>query len=121
MEKLAFIAAMRLESRPFLRRAGRLARSEVAGFPCYRFGMWGRDCLLVESGIGLTHAISSTRALLSLGRPSLLVSFGVAGSPGPTSLVSCGPGRGGPIAIPVPGRGAKGCGTTVEALTEAKG
>jgi adenosylhomocysteine nucleosidase len=49
-------------------------------FRCYRFQLFDRNCLLVQSGIGLKRAMDATHALLSVTSPLFLVSFGVAGA-----------------------------------------
>lgn len=81
LEIIAFIAALKLEARPFLRRVGVRRKSSIEGFPCWRFHLFGRECLLVLSGVGLMRAIRATHALLSVTRLRLLVSFGIAGAP----------------------------------------
>jgi nucleoside phosphorylase len=83
METVAFIAAMRQEIRPFLRRIGRSRRDWVGRFPCYRFELLGRECVLLETGVGIARATDGARALLSLFRPVMAVSFGTAGAPRP--------------------------------------
>ncbi|MBN1581830.1 MAG: phosphorylase [Anaerolineae bacterium] len=80
METIGLIAAMPQEIKPVLRRVGKRERTTLGPFSCYRFQLANLDCLLVESGIGLKRAIAATRELLSAARPSLLVSFGVAGA-----------------------------------------
>ena len=80
METIGLIAAMPQEIRPFLRRVGKRERTTLGPFPCYRFQLSNLDCLLVESGMGLKRAIAATRELLAAAKPSLLVSFGVAGA-----------------------------------------
>ena len=80
METIGLIAAMPQEIKPVLRRVGKRERTTLGPFSCYRFQLANLDCLLVESGMGLKRAIAATRELLSAARPSLLVSFGVAGA-----------------------------------------
>jgi nucleoside phosphorylase len=80
MEPIGFVAAMSQEVRPFLRRVGKWERVSPGGFPGYRFRLFDRDCLLVQSGIGLRRATDATQALVAATRPQLLVSFGVAGA-----------------------------------------
>jgi adenosylhomocysteine nucleosidase len=98
LETIAFIAALKQETKPFLRRvagAGSrrtgvsvrrvrrpyLQESSIEGFPCCRFHLFGRDCLLILSGVGLMRALRAAHALFSMTRPQLVVSFGIAGSP----------------------------------------
>ena len=83
METIGFIAAMRQEADPFLQllRGAEMPVPERLGeFSCFRFRMAGRACLLVRSGIGLVRAVSAASALVEAEKPSLLVSFGVAGA-----------------------------------------
>jgi len=68
------------ECRPLLRRVQGWEVCRVGLFSGFRFRIDGRDCLLVQSGIGLNHAGDAARALLAVARPQLLVSFGVAGA-----------------------------------------
>ncbi|HUZ17265.1 MAG TPA: hypothetical protein VMV68_02685 [Spirochaetia bacterium] len=78
-ESTAFIAAMRQEVGPFLRRLGDWRRGSLGTLPLYRFSLFGHECLLIESGVGMRRAESACRALLSAHRPERLVSFGVSG------------------------------------------
>ncbi len=68
------------ECRPLLRRVQGVKNCRIGGFPAYRFQLNGRDCLLVQSGMGLKHAEDATQALLAEASPKLLVSFGIAGA-----------------------------------------
>ena len=77
---IGLIAAMPEERRPLLRRLHGWEKCRVGSFPGWRFNLAGRDCLLVQSGIGLTRAGDAARALITAAHPSLLVSFGVAGA-----------------------------------------
>jgi adenosylhomocysteine nucleosidase len=81
LETIAFIAALKQETRPFLRRVGVSRKGSIEGFPCWRFSFRGYDCLLMLSGVGLMRAIRATHALFSVTRPQLVVSFGIAGAP----------------------------------------
>jgi adenosylhomocysteine nucleosidase len=80
MVSVGLIAAMPEEVRPLLRRVAGWQACRVGRFSGYRFRLGGRDCLLVRSGIGLQRAGEAARALVAEARPSLLVSFGVAGA-----------------------------------------
>ena len=81
METVALFAAMRMETRPLLRRVGPSRRDWVGRFPCFRFDLCGRECILMETGVGRVRAADGSRAILSLFRPELVVSFGIAGAP----------------------------------------
>jgi adenosylhomocysteine nucleosidase len=83
LETIAFIAALKPESRPFLRRVRKYQKSSIEVFPCCRFYLFGRECVLILSGVGLMRAIRSVHALFSVTRPQLVVSFGIAGAPQP--------------------------------------
>ncbi len=74
------IAAMNEECRPLLRGVQGWEKCRVGAFPGFRFRLAGRDCLLVQSGIGQERAGEATRALVAALHPGLLVSFGVAGA-----------------------------------------
>jgi adenosylhomocysteine nucleosidase len=81
METIAFVAALKQETRPFLRRVGLSRKGSIQGFPCWTFTFHGYDCLLVLSGVGHMRAIRAVHALFSTTRPRLVVSFGIAGAP----------------------------------------
>lgn len=74
------IAAMAEECRPLLRRVQGVQTSRMGGFLSYRFQLSGRDCLLVQSGIGMKRAGDAARALLAEANTEMLVSFGIAGA-----------------------------------------
>jgi adenosylhomocysteine nucleosidase len=80
METIGIIAAMSQECRALIRCAGKTERAMLGKFRCYRFQLSGRNCLLVESGIGFKRAIDATRTLIAAADPQLIVSFGVAGA-----------------------------------------
>ncbi len=80
METVGIIAAMTQECRALLKCAGKTERTRLGPFPCYRFQLSGRNCLLVKSGIGIKRAMDAARTLIAEERPRLLVSFGVAGA-----------------------------------------
>lgn len=79
MDTIGLVVAMSQEIHPFLRFARGWNRTTFGKFPGYRFKLFGRDCRLVRSGIGLERAILAARALLADARPQLLISFGVGG------------------------------------------
>ena len=81
MNAVAFIAAMELEIRPFLRRIGPHRRDRVGRFTRFRFELFGQECILIQTGVGIARATEAARALLSTRRPGLVVSFGIAGAP----------------------------------------
>ena len=74
------IAAMPQESGALLRRIGEWERTMFGPFRGYRFQLFNRNCLLVQSGMGIRRAIDATRALLAETSPQFLVSFGMAGA-----------------------------------------
>jgi nucleoside phosphorylase len=78
---VAFLAAMRIETRPFLRRIGRYRRGSIGRFTCYRFSIHAQPCVLVETGVGRSRAADAVEALLHVETPELVVSFGIAGAP----------------------------------------
>ena len=80
METIGLIAAMPQESDALLRLIPEKQPAWTAGLRGYRFELFGRQCLLVESGIGLERAAQATRALIAAAHPHLLVSFGIAGA-----------------------------------------
>jgi adenosylhomocysteine nucleosidase len=71
---------MRQEVKPFLKALGVFTRIPGRGLPTFSFRLAGRDCLLVECGIGVRKAEEATRALMERHHPGILVSFGVAGA-----------------------------------------
>jgi len=80
METIGMIAAMPQESKALLRCIEEWELSMLGPFRCYRFQLFDRNCLLVQSGIGLKRAMDATHALLSATNPPFLVSFGIAGA-----------------------------------------
>jgi adenosylhomocysteine nucleosidase len=80
METIGIIAAMTQECKALIRCVGKTERAMLGPFRCYRFQLSGRNCLLINSGIGLKQAINATRTLIAAAHPQLLVSFGVAGA-----------------------------------------
>ena len=81
LETIAFVAALKQETRPFLRRVAVSRKILIEGFPARRFDLFGRQCVLVLCGVGLMRAMRSVHALFSATRPELVVSFGIAGAP----------------------------------------
>ncbi len=80
METIGLIAAMAEECRPLLRNVQDVEACRQGDFPGYRFKLGDRDCLLVQSGIGMKRAADVARTLLASASPRLLVSFGIAGA-----------------------------------------
>jgi adenosylhomocysteine nucleosidase len=78
---VAFLAAMKIETRPFLRRVGSYRRESIGRFTCYRFSLGALPCVLVETGVGASRAAGAVEALLGAETPGLVVSFGIAGAP----------------------------------------
>jgi nucleoside phosphorylase len=81
MEPVAFIAAMSQEVRPLLRRIGPNRSDRTGSFTCFSFELGGGECILLQTGVGIERAKDGARALLSVRRPGLVVSFGIAGAP----------------------------------------
>ena len=80
METIGLIAAMPQECDALLQRVKQVEKSKLNSFRCYRFNLFGRNCLLVQSGMGSRRAMDATRALLNYISPQFLVSFGIAGA-----------------------------------------
>jgi adenosylhomocysteine nucleosidase len=81
MSTVAFLAAMKIETRPFLRRIGRYRRGSIGRLTCYRFSIHAQPCVLVETGVGRSRAADALEVLLHVETPGLVVSFGIAGAP----------------------------------------
>lgn len=83
---IALIAAMPEETKPLLRRLRTYRTDKLGDFPCYHFTLGGRECCLVESGMGPRRARAAAHALLTAVSPRLMLSFGFAGAvtPGPS-------------------------------------
>ena len=80
METIGLIAAMPQESGALLRHIKDWKRSRLGSFPVYHFQLFDRNCLLVQSGMGLSRAMNAARTLLEKVSPQFLVAFGVAGA-----------------------------------------
>ena len=80
MGTIGLIAAIPEESQALLRAIHVWEPARVGELRGYRFELSGRECLLIQSGIGLKRAIQTARALLAAARPQLLVTFGIAGA-----------------------------------------
>lgn len=80
METIGIIAAISQETEALLQRIGPYERVSIGPLRAYRFRLLERDCLLVESGMGIKRAANATRALLAVAKPQFIVSFGVAGA-----------------------------------------
>ncbi len=74
------IAAMAEECRPLLRNVQGVEARRLGNFAGYRFKLGNRDCLLVQSGMGIKHAAEAAHTLLAQVNPQVLVSFGIAGA-----------------------------------------
>ncbi len=68
------------ECRPLLRNVQGVEACRLGKFPGYCFTLGGRDCLLVQSGMGMKHAANAAHTLLAEVNPQMLVSFGIAGA-----------------------------------------
>lgn len=80
METIGIIVAMSLERDAVLRLVEKGECSRLGSFRCDRFGLAGRDCWLLTSGMGPERAAQAACALMEAARPQLLVSVGVAGA-----------------------------------------
>ena len=80
METVGIVAALSQEFEALLQRIGQWKHIPIGPFRAYRFRLPERDCLLIESGMGIQCAANATRALLAMADPHFLVSFGVAGA-----------------------------------------
>ena len=80
METIGLIAAMPQESQALLSLIPEKQPARTGGLRGHRFEIFGRQCLLVESGIGLECAAQAARTLIASAHPHMLVSFGIAGA-----------------------------------------
>ena len=80
METIGIVAAISQESKALLHHIGQWERIPIGPFRAYRFRLLERDCLLIESGMGIKRAANATQALLAVANPHFLVSFGVVGA-----------------------------------------
>jgi adenosylhomocysteine nucleosidase len=80
MEPIGLIVAMTEECHSLLRRVQGWEKCYLGLLRGYRFRLGDRDCLLIQSGIGLKRAGDAARALIEKASPQLLISFGVAGA-----------------------------------------
>jgi adenosylhomocysteine nucleosidase len=80
METIGLIAAMPQESKALLRYTKGWKRFPIGAFRGFSFTINDRICFLVTSGMGILKAAHATRALLTITKPDLLISFGIAGA-----------------------------------------
>ena len=80
METIGLIAAMAQESRALFKRVKGWRRHNLKTLRGYSFRVGGRDCLLVQSGMGVERAYQAACQVIEEIRPDLLVSFGIAGA-----------------------------------------
>jgi adenosylhomocysteine nucleosidase len=80
METIGILAAMSQESDAVLRLIGQRECTDLGAYRCYRFRIFGRECWLLTSGMGIRRAAQATRALIDVASPQLLVSVGIAGA-----------------------------------------
>ena len=77
--KIGIITAMPEEFRAVADTLGAAETAHIGAFRGARFCLAGHDFHLVESGMGLDNAARATEALISSGRPDLLISTGFCG------------------------------------------
>jgi len=80
METIGLIAAMVQERQALTRLVRGWRPTSLGSLRGYRFQVSGRNCILVQSGMGVQRAEAATRAILEIAKPQLLVSFGIAGA-----------------------------------------
>jgi adenosylhomocysteine nucleosidase len=80
METIGILTAISQETEALLPYIGKWERIPIGSFYIYRFQLWERDCLLIESGMGIKRAANAAKALLAAANPQFVVSFGVAGA-----------------------------------------
>jgi adenosylhomocysteine nucleosidase len=80
LETIGIIAAMPQERDACLRIIEGPKRSMLGPFRCDHFGLAGRDCWLLTSGMGLKRAAQAASVLIEATNPQFLVSAGVAGA-----------------------------------------
>ncbi len=80
METIGLIAAMPQESTALRRLVKGWKRIALGKLDCKAFELYGHNCLLVTSGMGLRRASEATRYLIESYSPRLLISFGIAGA-----------------------------------------
>ena len=80
LETIGIVAALSQETEALLQHIGQWERIPIGPFRAYRFRILERDCLLIQSGMGVKRAAIATQALLAIANLHFLVSFGVAGA-----------------------------------------
>src|SRR4030042_5896799 len=80
MKTVGLIAAMPQESTALLKYVKGWKRIALGRFDCKSFELYGHNCLLVTSGMGIRGASEATRELNAKGVPQMLISFGIAGA-----------------------------------------
>jgi len=83
--RLALLAALPLEVRPFLRHIQARPRRGL-GFPAWEFAVGQKRGLAVLSGMGPEAALAAARRLLEQERPEILISLGFGGALTPELL-----------------------------------
>jgi len=86
-KKIGLIAAMPEEIKPLLKEVGDYRKTTLERFTLYHFSLAGRQCSLIESGIGMKRAEAATQALVTSIRPDVLISFGFGGAVKPGMAV----------------------------------
>ncbi len=77
---VGLIAAMPGEIRPLLKVAGKYTKTKLGGFSLYGFSVAGRECRLIESGIGMKRAADAVKTLITGFKPEIIISFGFGGA-----------------------------------------
>jgi adenosylhomocysteine nucleosidase len=86
-KRIGLIAAMPEEIKPLLKEVGDYRKITLDMFPLYNFSLAGKQCSLIESGIGMKRAKTATHSLITSIRPDVLVSFGFGGAVKPGMAV----------------------------------
>ncbi len=77
---VGLIAAMPGEIKPLLRIAGKHSKTRLGAFNLYSLNVAGRQCRLIESGIGMKRAARAAQTLITGFSPEKLISFGFGGA-----------------------------------------
>jgi nucleoside phosphorylase len=80
MDTIGLIAAMPSESRALTRRVRGGKSIRITDFRGFEFELGGHRCALVTSGMGIERANKAASGLIDTCKPSLMISFGIAGA-----------------------------------------
>ena len=80
MNTIGLIAAMPSESRALTRRVRGGKSIRIADFRGFEFELGEHRCALVTSGMGIERANKAASGLIDTCKPSLMISFGIAGA-----------------------------------------